>query len=243
MNVNEMTAKDFLDLYCFVQLKNKQIYLDYINNFRPTLKDVEDYSGKVEQFEEMWRKDKSVIHKPIAFRKYEENYKEDNDFKFCLEVGHKFELWVENEFKKYGVDLGMYYDNKQFRGENKLGLEIKHDSKLEETNNVYIEYEALNKEETEFYKSGILKEDDCKYWLIGTEKEYYIFYKEDLLKLYQKLTKDSKTRYQYKDGNRRKIYYGLAEKRTSKGIVISREKCREMMIADNIQDFLYKRIL
>lgn len=235
MNENNMSAKDYLDLYCFTKLKEQQFYNDYEKNFKPTLSDIRGYNKKLSQFENVWKKDKSKIHKPIAFEKYQDTYKKDNDFEYCLKIGHKFELWVENEFKKYGVDLGMYYDDKQFRGENKLGLEIKHDSKLVQTNNVYIEYKSINKKETEFYNSGILKEDNCKYWLIGTEDEYYIIYKNELLKIYEELMKDGRTRYKDKE-----LYYGLAEKRTSKGVVISRQKLKDIMISNNIQEFLIK---
>lgn len=229
MNVDNMNYEDFLNLYYFVKNKNKQIYLDYKDNFHPTLQDIENYNTKVDEFKKMWEKDKSIIHKPIAFERLKDNYKEDNDFAYCLEIGHKFELWVEDECKKYGVDLGMYYGDKQFSGENELGLEIKHDGKLEETGNVYIEYEALNKDESRFYESGILKKDNCKYWLIGTEKEFYIFYKEDLYRIYRNLIKGNNL-----------AGCKLREKRTSKGFTISREKCKAIMIVNNIQDFLYK---
>ena len=231
MDINNMNAQDFLNLYCFTKCNDGSFYEDYKKNFKPTLKDIENYNNKVKQFETAWNKDKSLVHKYIGLRDRAENVKEDNNFDFCADIGHKFELWVEEQCKSYGVDLGMYQDNQQFIGENELGLEIKHDSKLQETGNVYIEYLALNKDETEFIKGGILKEDNSKYWLIGTEKEYYIFYKEDLLKLYKKLEDGS-----FKDD----WGYKTAKRRTSKGMIISRKKCKEIMIADNIGEFLVK---
>ena len=229
MDINKMTAEDYLNLYCFTKVCNKPIFKDYKENFHPTINDIRNYNAKVYEMEKVWAKNKPLIHKYIPFRENSKEVKEDNDFQFCANIGHEFELWVEKECKKYGVDLGMYYDKRQFNGENELGLEIKHDSKLKETGNVYIEYLALNKNETEFINGGILKNDNSKYWLIGTEEEYYIFYKLELLAIYSRLINGEKVA-----GCR------YAERRTSKGIIISREKCKEIMIADNIGEFLTK---
>lgn len=240
MDINNMSARDYLDLYLWINLKNKKFYNDYQDNFKPTRKDVEEYTAKLNQFESVWEKDKSIIHKPIAFEEQTGEVKKDNDFEFCNAIGHKFELWVEKECKKYGVELGMYYDDRQFKGENALGLEIKHDDKLKETNNVYIEYEALTKDESKFYPSGILKKDNCKYWLIGTEEEYYIFRKNDLVKLYEQLASDEKKEYYQMKNGKREWYFGFRERRTSKGIAISREKAKTMMISNNIGEFLVK---
>lgn len=230
MDINNMNAQDYLNLYYFTKYPNSSIFEDYTKNFKPTLQDIKNYNKKVEQFEKTWKKDKSLVHKFISLREQKDDVKEDNDFGFCADIGHKFELWVEKECKKYGVDLKMYYDDKQFEGENALGLEIKHDSKLAETGNVYIEYLALNKDETDFIIGGILKEDNSKYWLIGTEKEYYIFYKSDLLRIYNRLANEKE----------KSKYCKFAERRTSKGIVIAREYCKKIMIADNIGEFLVK---
>lgn len=231
MDINHMTAEDYLNLYCFKKVCNKPIYKDYKENFHPTIQDIKNYNAKVYEMQKLWNKDKSAIHKNIPIREPKKEVKEDNNFDFCMDIGHKFELWVEKECKKYGVDLGMYYDNRQFKGENELGLEIKHDSKLAETGNVYIEYLALNRDESKFINGGILKEDNSKYWLIGTEKEYYIFYKKDLLKLYEKVMDGT---YVHDWG------YKMAERRTSKGIIISRKKCQQLMITNDIGEFLVK---
>lgn len=229
MDINNMTAEDFLNLYCFTKCNQGSFFEDYRDNFKPTIQDIRDYNRKVNQMKLAWNKDKSLVHKYIPIREQTQDVKEDNDFEFCANIGHKFELFVEQECKRYGVDLGMYYDDRQFKGENELGLEIKHDGKLAETGNVYIEYLALNKDESEFINGGILKEDNSKYWLIGTEEEYYIFYKKDLLKIYENIIQDQKE-------------WGCkkAERRTSKGIIISRERCQKTMISDDIGTFLMK---
>ena len=170
-----MNAEDFLNLYYFKKSDSGPIFQDYKNNFNPTAQDIERYNKRLSQIQLTWDRDKSLVHKPIALREMPKEMKEDNNFKYCMEIGHKFELWVERVCAEYGVDLGMYYDDRQFQGENKLGLEIKHDSKLAETGNVYIEYMALSKDESKFINGSLLKDDNSKYWLIGTEEEYYIF--------------------------------------------------------------------
>ena len=228
MDINNMSADDFLNLYYFKKADTGPIFQDYRDNFKPTVQDVKNYNDRLRKIRLAWNKDKSTVHKFIRLSDQPKEVKEDNNFDYCAEIGHKFELWVEKEIKKYDVDLGMYYDDRQFQGENALGLEIKHDSKLAETGNVYIEYEALSKDESKFIKGGILKDDNSKYWLIGTEEEYYIFYKDDLLKIYK----------QVQNGFVKGC--GLAGRRTSKGIIISREKCKEIMIADDIGAFLLK---
>ena len=231
MDINNMSAEDYLNLYCFTKVCDKPIFNDYKENFHPTMRDIRNYNAKVYEMNKVWKSNKPLIHKHIPLREPNQAVKEDNDFQYCAEIGHKFELWVEAECKKYGVDLGMYYDERQFQGENSLGLEIKHDGKLCETGNVYIEYSALNKDETKFINGGILKEDNSKYWLIGTEDEYYIFYKDDLLRLYKKVM----------DGSYKNDWgYRKAERRTSRGIIISRAKCKNIMIANNIGEFLTK---
>lgn len=228
LDTRKMDAEDFFKLYLFCKsgIADKSFYEDYVNNFNPTPKDVDNYNKKLGVFEDAFGNYKSKVHKYIGFRQPKQEVKKDNDFEFCARIGHEFEIFVEQECKKYGVELGMYYDERQFKGENELGLEIKHDGKLAETGNVYIECLALNRDETKFINGGILKEDNSKYWIIGTPEEYYIFYKKTLLKIAQNYLKEPGVK--------------PAQRRTSKGIVISRKRCKELMIADDIGEFLLK---
>ena len=231
MNSNDMSYADYLNLYFFVKNKNREIYLDYRDNFHPTMQDIEDYNAKLEQFKKAWEKDKSLVHKPIMLSDVPDEIEEDNNFIGCQEIGHKWELEIEKEFKKCGIDIGMYYDERQFKGENEFGIEIKHDSKIQETGNVYIEYDALNKDGTDYIEGGITKEDNSIYWLIGNEDfGYFIFYKKDLYKIYRQVVLE----HQKVDG------CVLRERRTSHGIAISIKKAREIMIADSVLEFLVK---
>lgn len=231
MNSNDMNYEDYLNLYFFVKNKNKEIYTDYRDNFHPTLKDIEEYNKKLEQFKKAWNKDKSLVHKPILITEQKVEQEEDNNFVGCQEIGHKWELEIEKEFKKYGIDLGMYYDKRQFKGENEFGIEIKHDDKIQETKNIYIEYDALSKDGTKFIEGGITKEDNSIYWLIGNETfGYFIFYKRVLYDIYRKTVLE----HQKIDG------CVLKGRRTSHAVAISIKKAREIMIADSIYEFLVK---
>lgn len=234
MNINNMSFEDYLHLFLFnsyVKNKNKEMYKDYRDNFHPTKKDVEEYTQKYEQFRKAWEKDKSLIHKPILISEQSDVVDEDNNFVGCQEIGHKWELEIEKEFKKYGIDIGMYYDNRQFSGENEFGIEIKHDSKIQETGNIYIEYDALSKDGTKFIEGGITKEDNSIYWLIGNETfGYFIFYKKDLYKIYRQVVLE----HQKIDG------CVLRERKTSHAVAISVKKAKEIMIADSVYEFLIK---
>lgn len=241
MNSNTMNYEDYLNLYLFVKNANKEIYKDYKDNFHPTLKDIEEYNSKVEQFKKAWEKDKSLVHKPILISELPKEVDKDNNFVGCQEIGHKWELEIEKEFKKYGVDLGMYYDNRQFTGENEFGIEIKHDSKIQaylkyNKQNIFVEYNAINKEGTKFIDGGITKEDNAKYWLIGNEDfGYFIFYKKTLYDIYKKVVLE----HQHIEGCEIKETR-RGDKILSHGIAISVEKARELMIADNVYEFLVK---
>ena len=238
MNSNTMNYEDYLNLYYFVKHKTKEIFKDYNKNFHPTLQDIEEYNKKVEQFKKAWEKDKSLVHKAILISEPPKEVDEDNNFVGCQEIGHKWELYIEKEFKKCGVELGMYYDNRQYKGENEFGIEIKHDSKIQayKKKNIFIEYDAINKEGTEFINGGITKEDNATYWLIGNEDfGYFIFYKKDLYKIYRQVVLE----HQKIEGCEIKATK-KGDKILSHGIAISVEKARELMIADNIKEFLIK---
>lgn len=239
MDINKMTSTDYMNLYYFTKSNNRRI-TNY-KTWKPQLQDIERYNATEKKFKEVWKTNKSKIHKYIALREETKNKNKENDFEGCMEIGHKWELQIEEEFKKYGVDIGMYYDERQFKGENEFGIEIKHDSKIYEYDKkygtIFIEYLAINKNETDFIDGALLKKDNSIYWLIGNEKDgYFIFYKKTLLDLYKKIVSNK----QFVD----RCY--LKEKRTSKGLVTAKgivircDKARELMIADDIQEFLLK---
>lgn len=149
-------------------------------------------------------------------------YKEKLQDSFMFE-NHIAELIAVN----YDIDLGQYMDQKgQYElGENALGIEIKNDTLISKYNNIYIEYQEKSKASNyNFVNSGILKKDNCIYFLIGTFDKFYIFKKTVLAKIYEeeiinKLKNNTSTR---------SILF--KEQKTSKGFVFPVRKAIEYTI-------------
>lgn len=110
-------------------------------------------------------------------------------YKTKLQDSFEFENYIASILKdQFGLDIGAYMTPQgQYElGENALGIEIKNDTLIEKYGNVYIEYQEKSAAGNYSYiNSGILKEDNCKYFLIGTEKKFYIFRKERLLQIFK----------------------------------------------------------
>lgn len=109
-------------------------------------------------------------------------------FKKKLQDGFKFENYIaELISNKYGLDLGQYLtpEGQYDLGENALGIEIKNDALIQKYGNVYIEYqEKSSAYNFNYVNSGILKADNCDYWLIGTPDLFFIFRKSRLLEIF-----------------------------------------------------------
>lgn len=225
MTSDNMGYEDYLNLYCFIQTQNELRfkYADFI----PREEDIEKYNNAVEKFKIAWERNRGQVEKPIIFK----NVQRDNYYIDRLNKAHKFEVFVENEFKKYGIDIGFYKDKEsQYKGETEIGLEIKNDMKLKDTGNVFIEVKQRLNNDMDWLDSGIFKQDNTKWQLIGDENEYYIIYKDDLIKEYELVVKYKtyKIKIEKKNGG------------TGQGFLLSRERAKEIMIADNIADFISK---
>lgn len=105
-----------------------------------------------------------------------------NYYKEKLQMGFSFENYIADLIAtRYDIDLGQYLtpEGQYELGENALGIEIKNDTLISKYGNVYIEFQEKSKSSNEqFVNSGILKTDDCRYWLIGTCEKFYIFRKQ-----------------------------------------------------------------
>ena len=110
-------------------------------------------------------------------------------YKEKLQASFEFENYLTKIFKeKYGLDLGQYLtaEGQYNKGENELGIEIKHDMMYKKTGNLYIEYAEKSKGENFVWiDSGILKSDNCNYFLIGDFDKFWIFTKKRLLEIYK----------------------------------------------------------
>lgn len=108
-----------------------------------------------------------------------------------LERGAIMETFVDREFLRYGIDIGFFYHPAgQNAGENRLGIEIKHDEKSVITGNYYIEFAERHRTDKEFVPSGIFKNDNSRYWLIGTPDDYCIVEKRVLQQIYYSMNQE-----------------------------------------------------
>lgn len=217
MNIEELDFNDYFNLYCFVCVQNKNI-LTY-KEWQPREEDIEIYNSKLEQFKRVWNTRKSDIEKPLLFK----NTLRGKQYINNLNKAHEFEIFVENEFRKLGIEIGLYKTKEgQYSGETEIGLEIKYDMQLEKTGNIYIEFqEKTSPNDKYFFDSGILKQDNTKWWLIGNKEEHYFIAKSELLKYYKNITREVITE-------------------TSKGFVIPREEAKKLCITTYFEEFAWK---
>lgn len=230
--IKELSIDELFELYIYANYEKGKI--DY-KDFRPSIQ-------LQERLEESKRNFKlNFQNKPQKYKR--RLYDENNDFEGCFKIGKEFEKFVADEFIRCGIPFKIYDRNLQFVGESNIRLEIKHDDKMngnpikgyKPTGNIYLEYEAISKDGTKFIDGGITKNDNVIYWLIGTEKEYFIFYKSDLYRIYEEMVINQKyiKGCSLKETKKNNVI-------TSRGIAISKEKCKDIMISNNIQEFVNK---
>lgn len=111
-------------------------------------------------------------------------------FEEKLQMAFEFEQHIYNLFLEKGINLGEYTTpDGQYSGENEFGVEIKNDTLIKKTGNIYIEYMEKSKASNWVYvNSGILKNDNTKYILIGDYDAFWIFRKERLVQIYNEET-------------------------------------------------------
>lgn len=102
-----------------------------------------------------------------------------------LLIGNAYEEDIANMLMKHiGFDIGLFTNvNDQYNiGESKRGIEIKNDEKIQEHLNIYIEYaEKSNAKNKRFVPSGILREDNTNFILIGNHDIAFLLNKSKLL--------------------------------------------------------------
>ncbi|HAT4307411.1 TPA: hypothetical protein I9080_001195 [Clostridium perfringens] len=202
---------------------------DLINNFNNDIEDevivnklynyikdnYDEFKELLNEFsEEPWKYANPVI--------WENNYNNEYFIKNLI-LSHRFEVYIDNLFKKNGVDIGLYYGrNGQYTGESEAGIEIKRDMRSLETGNMYFEYMERHYNYGEWVNSGILKDDNTRYFLIGDINEFYIIPKVRLCEILEKLMNK-----EYVKGAR------LVEARrgTSKGFIISKSEIERVSLS------------
>lgn len=224
LDYQNLTAIDRLHLYWFTKVvkSNNKGY----DEFQPTQSVIDEYN----QYLDRWQNEhKDKLGAPVYWDKSRKN--ETAYFKKQLTTGHKFEEWVNAKFKAKKCDLGFFTDEQgQFHGENKQGVEIKRDAKFAETGNVYIEYNERLTSDGKWVNSGILKRDNTKFWIIGTEDKYVIFEKNKLKEIYESLVKNGDNQ----------SYHRVHERAhdTSRGFLIKGNAVYQNALTDNIDELI-----
>lgn len=126
-----------------------------------------------------------TVVKPVIWN----NNLGDDYFIQKLTLSHRFEIYIDCMFQRRGLDIGLYYGRDlQYSGENAAGIEIKRDMRLLETGNLYIEYsEKHDPRSSQWVPSGILKNDNSRFFLLGDFGQFYVLRKAYLQALYQDL--------------------------------------------------------
>lgn len=95
-----------------------------------------------------------------------------------LESGLEFQDYVTSLFFELGIAV-IQYSSKRYqfeRGENSGGIEIKHDERLAETGNLYIECaEKSHPGNARYVPSGIYRMDNSWLYAIGNYRVVYVF--------------------------------------------------------------------
>lgn len=106
-------------------------------------------------------------------------------YKNKLIIGNKYEQWVTEQWPLVynGKIINVYHTQyEQYNiGESREKVEIKNDDIMKRTNRVYIETsEKTDKNNTNYIPSGIYRNDNTLYYLVGDYNEWFIFSKKEL---------------------------------------------------------------
>ena len=112
----------------------------------------------------------------------------DRYYQDKLKQGQEYEKFIVKEMAKLGQTITIYNTKEeQYNiGESKEGYEIKFDNQYNIYGNLYIElYEKTSPTNTMWYPSGVLRNDNTKYYIIGDTRKFWIFkkaYIQELIK-------------------------------------------------------------
>lgn len=211
----DLGVTECLNLYLYKKIFKDEEKISFINqtdynNFKIDEKFIEEYNSiikntvKMEEIES-WKKrySKVVWFFNLKFKELFEakvihwnDRKKTEYFNQKLQQGHNFQELIKDLFlKKYGINLKMFSTKEgQYKlGECEEGIEIKNDARYKETNNLYIEFEEKSNGNNQLWvKSGILKNDNTQFYLIGDEIKFWILEKKELISLYSDALKGVK---------------------------------------------------
>lgn len=96
-----------------------------------------------------------------------------------------FQDYITDLLHQIGWNLNCYSSRKYNieKGESLSRIEIKQDKKAKETGNLYLETHERQSNKGQYVKSGILREDNTIFIIIGDYEHLYMFSKKQLVKL------------------------------------------------------------
>lgn len=121
-----------------------------------------------------------------------EQIKDELWFLKCLQYGLEYQDYLTIMLNKVGYNLNNFC-SKRYQmtfGENLMKIEIKHDKGIKQFGNVYIEFNAISKDQSELIDGGLTKDDKDIYYLIGDEEQVFIFRKDTLRQLCERVRLD-----------------------------------------------------
>lgn len=142
------------------------------------------------------------------------------DYK-VMEEAWKYQDFITEQLLKIGISVNAYQSvyYQMEHGESASGIEIKNDRQMAKTGNVYIEFNQTTLRGTANRDSGINQNDDSWLYVIGDFKKFYIFGKNQLRSLLEKVKK--RPRYYNETFNIRLSYHKNDKgETTSNGLVI-----------------------
>ena len=158
-------------------------------------------------------------------------------YKTKLQAAFEFENYIQKLLKdKHNLDLQPFLtpEGQYKKGENELGIEIKNDTLIKKYGNFYIEYAEKSKgSNSSFVKSGILKNDNSIYFLIGDKSKFWILKKSKLIEIYKEEKQNLKDKKKSKRGIKFKkiatsLGYVYPVKNASKNMISLEEMVREI---------------
>lgn len=165
----------------YIELYNEWI-VDEGKNNNLVKEWITKYRQEVDQFRDSF----SIVYKPKV--ELWSDRKKNQYFKTKLQDGFEFENFIADILlKKFNLKLGQFLTSEgQYRmGENELGIEIKNDTLIRKYGNIYIEYaEKSGGNNKKYVRSGILKKDNTRFFLIGDKNKFWIFKKAKLIKIF-----------------------------------------------------------
>ena len=152
-------------------------------------------------------------------------------YKEKLAQGEQYQAFIQDVFDSHlGIKFTCFdtKDEQYNIGESKAGIEIKFDSRISETNNLYIETEEKShKNKNNYSPSGIYRSDNTWLYVIGDYKKIFLLSKMKLVRISHLL-----------DNGKYSFRNVITD--TSKGFLIPiKEACN---IAEKVIDIKEKRI-